>query len=85
MEMEGNSIEGVLLKVSLFIVVQALVYLILSQSSNVFSKAPKSDHTFRPARSLSIRRWAAALADIPAGGELSPSPKGLLRSLSRRD
>lgn len=81
--MEGSSLEGMVLKVGLFIVVQALVYVILSQSSNVFSNdTPKSDHTFRPARSLSIRRWAAALADIPAGGELSPSPKGLLRSLS---
>lgn len=80
----GSSIEGMLLKVGLFIVVQALVYLILSQSSNVFSKS--DHHNFRPARTVSIRRWAAALSDIPAGGELSPTPNGLLRSqLSLRD
>ncbi|KAL3622393.1 hypothetical protein CASFOL_033804 [Castilleja foliolosa] len=71
-------------KIGLFVIVQALVYLVLSQSSNVFSKTPRS-HSFKTTRSLSIRRWAAALADIPAGGELSPSPKGsFFLSFSRR-
>ncbi|GFP93142.1 hypothetical protein PHJA_001458500 [Phtheirospermum japonicum] len=72
------------MKVGLFIIVQGLVYLILSKSSNVFSKTPRS-HSFKTVRSLSIRRWAAALGDIPAGGEPSPSPKGFFRSFSRRD
>ncbi|KAL0308835.1 UNVERIFIED_CONTAM: hypothetical protein Sradi_5825800 [Sesamum radiatum] len=82
--MEGeSSLGGILLKVGLFILVQGLVYLILSQSSNVFSKTPRS-HSFKTARTLSIRRWAAALADIPAGGESSPSSPGFLRSFSRR-
>ncbi|KAH6793755.1 transmembrane protein [Perilla frutescens var. hirtella] len=77
MEME---LGDMVVKVGLFILVQALVYLILSQSSNVFSKGPAArSHSFKPARSLSIRRWAAALADIPAGGEHSPSPKEFLR------
>ncbi|KAL0397504.1 UNVERIFIED_CONTAM: hypothetical protein Scaly_0198800 [Sesamum calycinum] len=74
--------SGTLWKVGLFILVQALVYLILSQSSTLFSTTPRS-HAFKPARSLSIRRWAAALADIPAGGgESSPSPKGFFRSFT---
>ncbi|KAL1567289.1 hypothetical protein AAHA92_02782 [Salvia divinorum] len=80
MEMDGST----LVKVVLFILVQGLVYLILSQSSNVFSKLPRS-HSFKTARTLSIRRWAAALADIPAGGEASPTTKGFFRSFSRKD
>ncbi|GFP93141.1 hypothetical protein PHJA_001458400 [Phtheirospermum japonicum] len=61
------------MKVGLFIIVQGLVYLILSQSSNVFSQTTlRSSHSFKTARTLSIRRWAAVLADIPAGGERSP-------------
>ncbi|KAI3448950.1 hypothetical protein Pfo_005615 [Paulownia fortunei] len=83
MEVE-SSLGGMLLKVALFILVQGLVYLILSQSSNVFSKIPRS-HSFKTARTLSIRRWAAELADIPAGGETSPSSRGFFRSFSRRD
>ncbi|PIN25147.1 hypothetical protein CDL12_02089 [Handroanthus impetiginosus] len=91
MEIESSSSLGITLwKVALFILVQALVYLILSQSSSIFSNKPRS-HSFKPAGSLSIRRWAAALADIPAGGESSPSPspspsaRGFFRSFSRRD
>ncbi|KAL7126056.1 hypothetical protein ABFS83_14G159700 [Erythranthe nasuta] len=85
MEMIESSLEiSTLMKISLFILVQGLVYLILSQSSNVFSKTQRS-HSFKTARTLSIRRWAAALSDIPAGGESSPSPRGFLRSFSRRD
>ncbi|KAL3815023.1 hypothetical protein ACJIZ3_016291 [Penstemon smallii] len=79
-----SSFESILLKVVLFILVQALVYLILSQSSNVFSKTPRS-HSFKTARTVSISRWAAALADIPAGGESSPSSStNFFRSFSRR-
>nr|XP_009791981.1 PREDICTED: uncharacterized protein LOC104239137 [Nicotiana sylvestris]XP_016502651.1 PREDICTED: uncharacterized protein LOC107820820 [Nicotiana tabacum] len=68
MEFEGS----ILVKVGLFALVQALVYLILSKSSNIFSKTQRS-YSFKTARSLSIRRIAAALADLPAGGEPSPS------------
>ncbi|CAA0820709.1 Unknown protein [Striga hermonthica] len=71
-------------KVAIFMVVQGLVYLILSQSSNVFSKTRKSN-SFKMARTISIRRWAAALADIPAGGEQSPAPRDFLRALSLKD
>lgn len=67
-----ESLGNILFKVGLFVLVQTLVYLILTQSSNVFSKTPRS-FSFKPARSVSIRRMAAALADMPAGGELSPT------------
>ncbi|KAL3615401.1 hypothetical protein CASFOL_041062 [Castilleja foliolosa] len=76
--MEGeisSSLEGMFMKVGLFIIVQGLVYLILSQSSNLFSDTTPISHSFKTARTLSIRRWAAAIADIPAGGEHSPSPR----------
>ncbi|XP_074325555.1 uncharacterized protein LOC141663663 [Apium graveolens] len=63
----------VLVKIALFVLVQALVYLILSNSSNLFSNSPRRSPSFRPARSVSIRRFLAALSDMPAGGELSPT------------
>nr|XP_043622411.1 uncharacterized protein LOC122594003 [Erigeron canadensis] len=74
------------IKVGLFILVQALVYLILSNSSNIFSKtAPSLRATsFRTVRSVSIRRIMAALSDLPAGGETSPSVKGSM-ALNRQD
>ena len=63
-----------LVKIALFLLVQALVYCILSNSSNLFSNSPpRSPGNFRPARSVSIRRFLAALSDMPAGGELSPT------------
>ncbi|KAJ0038375.1 hypothetical protein Pint_24120 [Pistacia integerrima] len=41
-----------LIKVLMFAIVQALVYLILSKSSNIFSKSNyKRSHSFKPARS----------------------------------
>ncbi|KAI9116474.1 hypothetical protein K1719_012641 [Acacia pycnantha] len=68
------SLGDVLVKVGLFFLVQALVYLILSNSSNIFSKRSVSrSNTFRTARSVSIRRILAVLSDQPA--EHSPSPK----------
>lgn len=77
--------ENMLVKVGLFLLVQALVYLILSKSSNVFSKTKRS-YSFKTARSVSIRRMAAALADLPAGGEPSPTnSKDLTTSKSFKD
>ncbi|CAA7026515.1 unnamed protein product [Microthlaspi erraticum] len=75
--MEG-SLEGMLMKVSIFALVQALVYLILSKSSSVFSKSKtmKRAYSFRSARSISISRILAVLQDMPAGGEMSPSSMG---------
>lgn len=64
-----------MINVSIFAMVQALVYLILSTSSSVFSKSNtmKRLHSFRSARSMSISRILAVLQDMPAGGEMSPS------------
>lgn len=68
-----SSLGDVLLKVGMFVLVQALVYLILSKSSNVFPKKnERRSSSFKTARSVSIRRILAVLQDLPAGGELSP-------------
>ncbi|XP_076912105.1 uncharacterized protein LOC143570310 [Bidens hawaiensis] len=68
-------LENMLIKGAAFVLVQALVYLILSSSSDLFSKSKMvRSFSFKPARSVSIRRMFAAIADIPAGGEVSPSP-----------
>lgn len=72
-----SSLGDMLMKVGMFVLVQALVYLILSKSSNIFSKTQKRSTSFKTARSVSIRRILAALQDLPAGGELSPSPKNM--------
>ncbi|GLT82366.1 hypothetical protein SLE2022_007490 [Rubroshorea leprosula] len=65
--------EDVLMKIVLFVVVQALVYLILSKSSNIFSDDKKMRSlSFKPARSVSIRRMLAAISDLPQGSEPSP-------------
>ncbi|KAL4573264.1 hypothetical protein LXL04_020063 [Taraxacum kok-saghyz] len=58
-----------LLQGTVFVIVQALIYLIRPNSSDVFSKTKMA----RSFSSVSIRRMFAAIADIPAGGEASPS------------
>ncbi|XP_037434648.1 uncharacterized protein LOC119301770 [Triticum dicoccoides] len=70
MELEMASQHGALLKVGLFVLVQALVYLILAQSSSVFSTTKTLCPP--PARSHSARRMVALLSDLPLGGEPSP-------------
>nr|GEV86447.1 hypothetical protein CTI12_AA365060 [Tanacetum cinerariifolium] len=68
------SSDDLLLKLSIFVIVQGLVYLILSNSSNVFSKSKMTkSFSFKSARSVSIRRIFAAIAEMPSGGEQSPS------------
>ena len=62
--------HGALLKVGLFVLVQALVYLILAQSSTVFSSTKTLG--LRPSRSLSARHMVAMLSDLPLAGEPSP-------------
>lgn len=72
--MLDSGLADALIKVAMFVVVQALVYLILSKSSSVFStKTTKRSHSFKPARSVSVRRMLAALSDVPVG-EPSPPP-----------
>lgn len=68
-----------LAKVAVFALVQALVYLILRKSSDVFSTARTTRSlSFRPMRSMSVRRVLAAFSDVPVGipedGGSSTSP-----------
>lgn len=72
--------SDILVKVSMFILVQALVFLVLSNSSNIFSATERSQ-SFRPSRSVSLRRMLAVLSDLPPGGELSPQ----VRSSERKE
>ncbi|KAF8395928.1 hypothetical protein HHK36_019883 [Tetracentron sinense] len=73
MELEGN----MLVKVVMFVIVQALVYFILSNSSDIFSKTKMRSLSFKTARSVSVGRILASISDSPSGGE--PSPKLSLR------
>ncbi|KAF8660876.1 hypothetical protein HU200_057466 [Digitaria exilis] len=72
-----------LVKVAVFVLVQALVYLILRNSSDVFTPGKMARSlSFRPMRSMSVRRVLAAFSDVPvgvpedagAGATSSPSP-----------
>nr|BAJ98030.1 predicted protein [Hordeum vulgare subsp. vulgare] len=70
MELEMMASQhGALLKVGLFVLVQALVYLILAQSSSVFSTTKNLG--LPTAHSLGARRMVALLADLPLDGEPS--------------
>ncbi|PAN12688.1 hypothetical protein PAHAL_2G284300 [Panicum hallii] len=79
MEMQPE-LQAALVKVGVFVLVQALVYLILSQSSSVFSRTKSLG--LRPARSASARRMLALLADLPLAGEPSPVAPARSSSLS---
>ncbi|XP_062199148.1 uncharacterized protein LOC133901708 [Phragmites australis] len=76
-----SELQAALIKVGVFVLVQALVYLILSQSSTVFSRTKSL--SLRPARSLSARRMLALLSDLPPGGEPSPVAVAVAGTLSR--
>jgi hypothetical protein len=56
-------------KVGIFVLVQALVFLILSNSSNLFSST--KSFSFRQLSSFRMRRMEAFLSDMPPGGEPS--------------
>ncbi|PQQ16273.1 hypothetical protein Pyn_21960 [Prunus yedoensis var. nudiflora] len=67
-------VDNTLMKVAMFVAVQALIYLILSSSSNLFSKNKlRSFNSFRPARSASINRLLAAISDLPTGAADDPA------------
>ncbi|KAL5208463.1 hypothetical protein ABZP36_032898 [Zizania latifolia] len=77
-------LHGALAKVAVFVLVQGLVYLILRSSSSVFSKDSKlRSMSFRPTRSMSVRRVLAPLSDVPVGAD-EPSPSPSLSSSSSR-
>ncbi|XP_050371445.1 uncharacterized protein LOC126789347 [Argentina anserina] len=69
MALESISLMDSLLKVGMFVVVQALVYVILSSSSNLFSenKLRSFNNSFKLARSATINRILAAISDVPTG------------------
>lgn len=68
MALESISLMDNLVKVALFVLVQALVYVILSSSSNLFSQNRlRSLNSFKLARSASINRILAAISDSPTG------------------
>ncbi|KAJ3677079.1 hypothetical protein LUZ60_002803 [Juncus effusus] len=71
--MDFEVTSDMLYKVGLFVLVQALVYFILTSSSDVFSNEKRS-LSFRRVRSVSMRRMEAFLSDMPPGGEPSPKP-----------
>ncbi|KAI4311132.1 hypothetical protein MLD38_036052 [Melastoma candidum] len=71
--MEIAGMDELLVKLVMFLVVQALVYLILSNSSTVFDKNVKRSLGFKPVRSISIQRMLAAISDHPVGVEPSPT------------
>ncbi|XP_048425548.1 uncharacterized protein LOC125470470 [Pyrus x bretschneideri] len=71
-------VNNTLMKVAMFVVVQALVYLILSSSSSLFSRNKlRSLNSFRPIRSASINRILAVISDLPTGSTANdqPSPR----------
>ncbi|EOY19996.1 hypothetical protein QUC31_005870 [Theobroma cacao] len=76
MEVE-MSLADSLMKVLMFLIVQGLVYLILSKSSDIFSKNKMRSLSFKRARSLSIRRILASISDLPQGVEPSPPSRSL--------
>lgn len=64
-----------LFKVAMFVLVQVLVYFILTNSSDVFSKNKMlRSLSFKRPCSNSVRRILAVLSDLPA--EPSPSSRG---------
>lgn len=73
-------LRDALAKVAVFVLVQGLVYLILRSSSDVFSKDGRlRSLSFRPMRSMSVRRVLAPLSDVPVGtDDASPSPSMLM-------
>jgi hypothetical protein len=81
-------LRDLLAKVAVFLLVQGLVYLILSKSSDVFSKDKiLRSLSFRTMRSMSVRRVLAPLSDVPVGTDepgSAPSPSYFSRSWSSR-
>ncbi|KAM0832026.1 hypothetical protein ACQ4PT_034769 [Festuca glaucescens] len=87
--MISPELRHVLAKVAAFILVQGLVYLILTNSSDVFSKDKiLRSLSFRTMRSMRVRRILTPLSDIPVGtddlGSAPPSPSYFSRSWSSR-
>ncbi|KAG1334221.1 hypothetical protein COCNU_03G003400 [Cocos nucifera] len=81
-------LADILTKVAVFLLVQALVYLILTNSSNIFSSSPSRSQSFRTVRSMSVRRLLARFSDVPVGTDepcYSKSPSREASSEGRVD
>ncbi|KAK6937044.1 hypothetical protein RJ641_034074 [Dillenia turbinata] len=78
-------LADILIKVGMFVLVQALVYLILSNSSEIFSKNKMRSLSFKPARSASIRRMLASISDVPQTGEALSSASDMRSSAQELD
>ncbi|GMH07566.1 hypothetical protein Nepgr_009406 [Nepenthes gracilis] len=72
------SLADTLTKTAVFVLVQALIYLILSNSSNIFSnnKTMRS-FSFKPASSGTIHRILSVVSDLPPANELESSVRPL--------
>uniref|UniRef100_K3Z0P5 Uncharacterized protein n=3 Tax=Setaria TaxID=4554 RepID=K3Z0P5_SETIT len=78
-------LRDALVKVAVFVFVQGLVYLILRSSSDVFSKDGRlRSLSFRPMRSMSVRRVLAPLSDVPVGTDEPSTSPSLSSAASRR-
>jgi hypothetical protein len=77
-EAASPELSAALAKVAVFALVQALVYLILRNSSDVFTPGrTAAAGRFRPMRSMSVRRVLSSFSDVPVGipeDGASPSP-----------
>ncbi|OEL32236.1 9-cis-epoxycarotenoid dioxygenase 1, chloroplastic [Dichanthelium oligosanthes] len=83
-EDEGMELRDALVKVAVFVLVQGLVYLILRSSSNIFSKdGTLRSLSFRPMRSMSIRRVLAPLFNVPIVTDEPSTPPSLSSVVSR--
>lgn len=72
----SGSLADVLVRGGIFILVQALVYVILSNSSDIFSTQMRSVK-FKPARLAGMTGILASLSDLPLGRELLPLSENL--------
>ncbi|XP_062221834.1 uncharacterized protein LOC133921107 [Phragmites australis] len=78
-------LRDTLVKVAVFVLVQGLVYLILRDSSNVFSRDSRlRSLSFRSMRSMSVRRVLAPLSDVPVGTDEPATSPSLSSAASRR-
>ncbi|PKU73797.1 hypothetical protein MA16_Dca011943 [Dendrobium catenatum] len=62
--------ENDLWKVGMFLLVQALVYIVLSKSSNIFSSSRMRSLSFQTVRSPSLQRMLEMFSDPPLAAEL---------------
>ncbi|XP_021734849.1 uncharacterized protein LOC110701519 [Chenopodium quinoa] len=72
-----------LINLGLFLAVQALVYLILTNSSNVFSKNKNlRSFSFKRTRSSSVRNLLSLISDMPSVS--TPRDQGLRSPITPR-